>query len=449
MIQEINGLTKIGENEIPFSFDKQKELIKLYTSSKPVTISDEVDTIIGEKYCFHSTGTVLFKLNIPLSILEFCDQISAVEYFIEDYEIGSRYTGMKLRFPELDYFIPSANIAKVHESNIIFSRHKETKYNFSINFRNSIISVSFNKSLETHICVDTKTKTVSELSITFPETNDLEYISDLYLSVRSFFVFVCNRQNIGLRGVTLIGKYPKKTIRERKIVDELGDTRQKMFFSQKYLEPLEDIKQLNKVPDSALFASKLKELFEMFFVENESDTAIADDSSIHASFKYRNLIDLKQSLHITATFEKYVRTLLPTISSQSTLDFFKEINTLLDDYIEKANGKKKKKAKEFKKFLKPQISLDEKIIKVFNGYASWKPLVPILSEWFGSNISELAIAARLWRNELAHEKRELEPDQNTITAIRLVEHMNYCIVLRYAGYSDIEIIEILSKVLTR
>ena len=45
MIQEINGLTKIGENEIPFSFDKQKELIKLYTSSKPVTISDEVDTI--------------------------------------------------------------------------------------------------------------------------------------------------------------------------------------------------------------------------------------------------------------------------------------------------------------------------------------------------------------------------------------------------------------------
>lgn len=62
-------------------------------------------------------------------------------------------------------------------------------------------------------------------------------------------------------------------------------------------------------------------------------------------------------------------------------------------------------------------------------------LKTILSEYFGEDISELASVANQWRNELAHEKREYEPDHKVISAIRLVEHLNYCIVLRQAGYS--------------
>ena len=49
---------------------------------------------------------------------------------------------------------------------------------------------------------------------------------------------------------------------------------------------------------------------------------------------------------------------------------------------------------------------------------------------------QLSDIANRWRNELAHEKREYEPDSQVVDAIRLVEHLNYCIVLREAGYDD-------------
>lgn len=72
------------------------------------------------------------------------------------------------------------------------------------------------------------------------------------------------------------------------------------------------------------------------------------------------------------------------------------------------------KAKNFKKSLRPQISLEEKIEKSYNGYLAWEPLKPILSDWFGNDITNLASAANIWRNELAHGKREYQPDVKVI-----------------------------------
>lgn len=103
---------------------------------------------------------------------------------------------------------------------------------------------------------------------------------------------------------------------------------------------------------------------------------------------------------------------------------------------------------DFIKSLMPQISLKDKVLKVYGGYEGWDSLRPVLAEWF-DDVSSLASAANLWRNELAHEKREYQPDVNVILAVRLVEHMNYCIILRKAGYSDEAIKSILTEVLVR
>ena len=461
MAQTVSGMTKICEKDIPFSFDWEKESFTLYTGVKSVGIPDGLDMIVGHTFGMTTGGNFLYKLNVPLSnsctVIENgetkcvakCDQTRSVEYYVEDYQSGSRYTEMRLRFPELDYFLPSTNNAKPVEEDIVFSRHKDAVYVFDVNYRDAIVSVSFYRGAEAFFSVKATAETVSEVSIKFPETGDLEYISDLYLSVRGFFSFICNRQNIGLRNAMLIGRYPTKTLKEGKVVDKLGHTRQKLFLSQKYLEPIEDMKQLKKVPNGILFASRLKELFQSFLAEKDGDVPISDKSSIHPSFKYRNLIDLEQSLHITAAFEYYVRAFLPEISSQVTIDFMKDLEALLDGYIETTTGRKKKKAINFKNSLRPQISLEEKIKKAYSGYGTWQPMAPILSEWFGDDISALASAVNLWRNELAHEKREYEPDINTVKAIRLVEHINYGIILRHTGYSDEEIRDILSEVLTR
>ena len=143
-----------------------------------------------------------------------------------------------------------------------------------------------------------------------------------------------------------------------------------------------------------------------------------------------------------------MRTLLPEISSQETIEFLTDIKALVNGYITTATGHKKKKAMDFIKSLMPQISLKDKVLKVYGGYEGWDSLRPVLAEWFG-DVSLLASAANLWRNELAHEKREYQPDVNVILAVRLVEHMNYCIILRKAGYSDEAIKSILTEVLVR
>ena len=71
-------------------------------------------------------------------------------------------------------------------------------------------------------------------------------------------------------------------------------------------------------------------------------------------------------------------------------------------------------------------------------------------EWFKEDeIETLAKEANLWRNELAHEKRSYIPSVETIRAIRLVEHLNYAIVLRQLGYVDGEIQELLKYTLLR
>lgn len=158
---------------------------------------------------------------------------------------------------------------------------------------------------------------------------------------------------------------------------------------------------------------------------------------------------MKQCLHITAAFEYYQRTFLPEISSDTTTEFYAEIKELVQQYADTHTGKKKEKAKQLIKFLGPEVSLQENICKTYDGYDTWAGVKPILSEYFADDVKDLANVANQWRNELAHEKREYEPGHQVIVSVRLVEHLNYCIVLRIAGYSDDNIKAIVEKILAR
>lgn len=462
MNEFVFGRTEIDKEYLFFSYEPKSEKITIYTGGRLIEIPDNLNVIIGDKIEKIGNGTILYKLSVPMSNdsmsfkdgkaigVSIANQIRPVEYFIENYKRGSKYTEMRLQFSELDYFIPSSGISSLSENKeLVFSREKHFVYQFDIMFRNEMISVYFTNKMSGLYGVKAKAETISEITINFPETSDMEYIIDLYYAVRNFFTFVCNRQNIGLRDATLIGEYPKKTTENGKVIDTIGRTIQKLTPSHKYLEPLKDEKQIKKTPNSILFASKIKELFQLFFEVEKGGIAIVNGNDMPRSLKYRNLIDLEQSLHTTATFEFYMRTLLPEVSSKDSLIFYKDIESLIENYANNATGKVRKKAINFKKSLRPQISLEDKINKVYTGYSNWKSIEPILVEWYGNNISNLASAANLWRNELAHEKREYQPSENVIDAIRLVEHINYCIVLRYAGYNDKQIKSIVNAILIR
>lgn len=166
---------------------------------------------------------------------------------------------------------------------------------------------------------------------------------------------------------------------------------------------------------------------------------LADAHFIHESSKKRNLIDLNQSIRITSTFEYFVRELLPEMHSETTIKFYEDLTSILEEYIQNATGKKKKKAKSFKNSLRPELSTMDKIIKVYNGYQDWNSLNNIFDIMTEETLELYAEAINLWRNELAHRKREYEPNAETIKAIEFLEKVNYCIIFRKANYSDDEI----------
>ncbi len=461
MEQSITGSIRISDYDYPFSYQKETEKITVYIGTNAITVPEDTDVFIGQKNGMMTDGKILYKLCLPLSndcmtlerdkpkYVSLANQTIPVEYFIENYQENSRYTEMRFRFPELNYFIPSLGRAKISDEEIIISRKEDTLCSFDFTYHGTNVTISFNAKMNVHSDVKITAETISEVALTFPATDNLEFLCGLYDVVRCFFSFICNRQNIGLRNAVLIGNYPAKSIDSNKVVDVDIHTKQKIFFSQKYLEPEEEQKQISKTPNIRLFIEKMPELFRLFSEDTAESVAIVNRFRIHHSIKYRHLIDLEQSLNITATFEYYVRALLPEMSSAPTLDFINDLSAFLDEYIEHNSGKKGRKAKNFRRSLSPQISLEDKVKKVYDGYSTWQPLKPILTKWFGDDISALANVANSWRNELAHEKREYQPGVNVVNAVRLIEHINYCIVFRQAGYSDMQIQSIISTILDR
>lgn len=460
MDQVITGSISVSDKQCPFSYDAITERLTFYLGGKGITVPTNTVRFVGQQYGIMNGGGYLFKLELPLSnsCLSFADgqpiqysltdQIGSVEYYIENYEVGSRYKEMRLSFPELDYFVPSCSRVTVSEDKWSFSRAKDVVLEFSIKYRDTDVSVTFETKASCNAGMRVIAETLSDVVLCFPETDDLDYLQGLYEAARAFFVFICNRKNIGLRNATLIGEYPTKRLHDGRILDAVGRGTQIVHYSQKYYEE-EDAAKIKYTIRNNLLAANLPQLFQMFSEKTIGEMAMINCSSIHHSIKYRNLIDLEQSLHITASFEYYVRTFLPEISSKITMEFFADLENLLDGYIGGLTGKKKKKAESFKKSLRPQLSLSEKMKKAYEGYSEWLPLKPILVEWFGEDITDLAESANTWRNELAHEKREFSPDAKVVSAVRLVEHMNYCIVLRKAGYDDDQIKAIITEILVR
>ena len=124
---------------------------------------------------------------------------------------------------------------------------------------------------------------------------------------------------------------------------------------------------------------------------------------------------------------------------------------ILQVFIGNNTGKVKKTAKGLEKSIR-KIPLSEKIRSAYNGYEGedkngqkqkWPSLEGILKEFYGSDISSLAKDVTELRNNFAHEKRTYIPSEKTVRSIRMLELINYCIVLRKAGYSDEQISTIL------
>ncbi|MGI6214920.1 MAG: HEPN domain-containing protein [Christensenellales bacterium] len=458
----IDGFALLSnERVIPFRFENN--FLSLFLEGSPFTFEEDVKFLIGKKHNVTTGELILFHLAIPLenlgSFITKDDKVpisigtvrTEVDFYIDNYTANSKFSKMKFSFPELDYFIPSTKMCKYfpEDSHFEFVGSPEIIMSFNFEYKGKNVTLMLKLTSVGKLSNKCHAETNSSLVFKFVETDDYDFFLALYHLVHSFFSFLCNRQNIALERAILIGKSKHKLCERQD--DGTAITKDRYFpvssefnVINQYKENIEKSKVIAETINYCSLSSAFEGLFSLFLKGKVSVW------STHSSRAARNLLDLKQCLQITAAFEYYQRTFLPEISSDETIQVYDDIRLLIEGYADTQSGKKKKKAKRLLRTFSPTVALSEKICKVYYGYDSWNSLETILSGYFGNdNISELANIANLWRNDLAHEKREYDPDENVITAIRLVEHLNYCIVLRQAGYTDDEIKMIVDKILTR
>lgn len=450
------GLTQIGTKLFHYQFDFNTFKITLYINMIHVTINEHIQDLLGQDFRYISNDKSLFHLDFSISPEKFSmglapSFITTVDYIVNHYKDGARYNEMILSFEELDRFIPSVNLCSLDENrNWVFNIEPKIVSECNITYRDTPITIQFKKSSTVNYDeIKAKASTYANVHIMFPQTDDFDYITGLYYNIRQFFSFIFNRRNIALRKAIIKGEYVHNTLVSKgKPKVAVKPVSSELIPNSKYIEEKEDLKHVKRFSTISMYMNHLETLIQMFFEKKQGDIHTLDDASIHKSLEYRNYIDLNHSLHITSTFERYVRIFLPEISSsKATVEFYSDMQGLLDEYINNHTGNKKKKAKDLKNILAPTISLEQKIQKAYNGYSNWAPLSGILSEKFGEDIITLAQKANKWRNELAHEKYEFDPDEDVINSIRLIEHINYCIAFRIVGYSDEEIATLVNQTL--
>lgn len=419
----------------------------------------------GKRYFFHLPVAIDNTSSTEVLGNEFVNVISGsysidVSYIIDNYRSDVKYHQMKFHFPELDYFLPSINTVVSQKRQYTYKAKENVYYNQQFNFQGKNINLK----LRTYANIIKNNmfslNSISELVLEIEEDVDCDFLVDLYRKIRVLFAFICNRTNLSINSVELVGSYifPEHVnpISKTKVEERTIPHKSNLYVINKYTEQPEEKKVIEKTIAYGMLAEHFKDLVDLAF----SDTISIQ--SIHPSKKKRNLIDLDQSLSITAAFERYTANLsLPDFLSEERRKLHDDVISKIEALKEAAKGDKKKK-KIYEGIIHDlklaKLSLAEKIEMVFGGYKEetnssknpkeWSGLEEILSEHFKSNeIEALAKEANDWRNELAHDKRTYILSEETMKAIRLVEHLNYCIILRTAGYTDKQINAIIKEVL--
>lgn len=444
----------------PFSYELKDGKITLHLQEN-VSELDESEVILAESYdnrqyaIFPEVPTDIGNLHIFPQNYSF-----GVDWIIEDFRVGSMFYQADFSFAELQYFCPSAAVVDYDNDTVTFKRTPKEIKSFSFEYLGRKCSAEFNVSSTGSLGLsNSNARADSHLLINFEKTGDANFIFGIYKLVDSVFAFICNRRNTDCVSMILRGEYPDKGLLGNKIVDKISCRKSTAYFYDKYREPIESNKIISKTFNVTHFIDHIDSLFQMVAIDLENgsdpDKASISISSMHASVKRKNLIDLEQSLQITGAFEFYVRKYLPSMKTEKT--WHSVIIMVLDQFSQCKlfNSDARRELKSLGDHVVTEPSLEGKIVKAYKGYNEdkeanqWKALKPCINEdiFNPEEIPKLAREANLWRNELAHSKRSYAPNEDTIRAVRLMERLNYAIVMRQLGYNDDEIKELIDNAL--
>ena len=434
-IMEKQGEVYIGEDNIPYRFDTENGKLTLLFGLRLVRCDDCTNKLIGESLnkgvCFFLSSPLSGSLRTNGDQHFFCrDILVDVDYYIEDFDQGVKYNTMYFEFSELDNLLPSktAAIYDVNTKQWKFEEKRIKDFDFTV-MDNPVKFGLFNSySINGNLAYEINTRSYIKLS--FEETDDFLFLSILFRKVKELFMLIYNRQNINLFSVDLFGV----SNQVHNDGSRTSSPKQVMYFVERHSEKVEG--EVNLKKQRIRYNTISSHFIELFAMVLKDEILFYN---LHTSLDAKSLIDLKQSIQITSSFEHYQRDFTPAISSDKSVEVYNKIQQIVFEEAKKYTGKNKKTVENIAKRIIPTQSLKDVLCKVYEGYKEWRGLAPILDEWFKGRVSQLAQTINDWRNELAHANCKFVPTQDVITSVRLLECVNYCIIFRRAGYDDMEI----------
>lgn len=431
----------ITEPKVAFSFENDQ--LTLYCGLDPVSLLGK-DSIIGTaintpyKYYFRlpSVDCQAMIGNVHIETL----------YYLEGFEDNQGYNQMTFSFPALDYFLANILFEKSNQS--FTAESKCCIWKYECNFKNRDLSLLFSTQRKSVDSTNYKYTWCGKLDVRCEQSFDSDFAYHVVQYVRGLFSFIYNRADIVIGKVSLSGTkvHFKSRVSELKTNNDVEKHSSPVHCTLRFTETFNNSRHdfLNFNTERhigfSIFASKFDELIRIIFNDKVTFSELTQVQ--------RLVYDLNHVLTINRAFEHYFKYLDDSFKNEGIIttkckiekDYKVSDLTLANKlrYIYNPNtliGKEQRKGVE--------------IIRMSD--IKWNGTNTIFDYYNDDSFREKLISSYVeWRNAEAHAKEfdlSSKDPQILIESIRFVECMNYCVVLKIAGYSDEDIRSVIDRLL--
>lgn len=343
-----------------------------------------------------------------------------VYFYIKNYNIKNSLNIQKIQlsFPELDYFfhVGKRGFKYTFDDNQKYKGleiipYDKNKVPFSFHLESKEIDCKLGVDCNPILDSITPFKFQSLLSLHFEKTNDIDFIIKLYIVIQNLFSYLCRRKNINIDSISLHGEKDNKIINLATLHVPSNGAKENEKNVQKIVE-YEDIKE------------NLPKLIQLIADQNVCLEHLCNKKS-----KCRTVTPAR-TIAVMSAFESNIKKLYPK-------EEFKKNNTSEKNSESCKNEPKKEKAVVI---LRNMLDRFNDVLEPFILNLCKLNKVPRIS-----NV-DIAKSATEQRNTYAHGYILTKENENFLLSFIIVEYLNYCMVLKYAGYDDSNIKKIIKGI---
>ena len=438
------------EPKIDFSFENGQ--VTLYGDISSVAGKDVIDGV--DKANPLNPPLYYFKLTSPVPSVKhpFDGSLTiSVEYYI--YDFHPKYNEIVFSFPALDLFLAN-HLMGMKITERLENCHED---GYQCSFGGHNLRLQFNAKQENTINNYNYPYVRSgELSVKSEQNFDANFAFLVVERIRGLFSFIYSQKDISIGNVILKGSH--------EFLRPNIDTYTKPIMSTFYPRDTNDsttgeLGSFVSCKEDCLFhkfKDNIKDLIQMAFDDKIIFYDLTKDE--------RNKYDLKHTLWVNYCFEHYCKEILKDItdtivSERGKSKRVKKLEDLRNKifYIYNPSELKDKEDKCFHEN-RDDNTIPNKIKEIIkddnNVGKEWNGLKVILKKYLekpycDTTLKDLIGSYIEFRNAHAHGSKAYHLMENNhrhiIHSIRLVECMNYCLVLKQAGYSDEKIGDIIDN----